>query len=374
MSITSSVLPPSPPVRADSYRERLDRDAILAAIVAVVWVHLLVIWLTPRQAYMPEPVMMPPPQTVALELVPPPIELEDDPNYLRANPEANNEVPLDTTDYSTQDQVAAQEEASLLDDLNVPAQEGDRENSNRLVQGDPNQPPPMPTAQPSQQTQDEAPPPQEAAPNTPLALTRPDLFDAEPEVDEGMAVLPEPEDNIEMPEDLQDVAELNPVERPSPLDGPGEAQEFTPPRPMAQPAPQVQPPRARPSLPDNSHGPTMDRLMGVARTGRVAFNARYTEFGVYWNRVLEIIELRWNSLVRNNLRSITFNNSSITIQFVLTRQGQIRDVRVVRTEVGRLPEALALDSIQSPAPFDEWTPEMIARMGTETVEEITFIY
>jgi hypothetical protein len=356
----------------------VDRDGVIAALVAVLFIHLLVVWLTPRNAYLPEPVKMPERQMVSVELVPKMPEVEDEPDYVRTNPMANNDTPTETTNYSTQDQVSAQEEVTPLSDDNLPAVDGEIEDSNAIVEGSPYSQPPMPTAQntPNNQNQ-QAPQPQIAAPNQPRNMPRPDLFEDEPDIEEdGIASMLDPEDNPEEVEDPDDLAEINPVEKPSPDDGTGEAERNLPQRPSPAPNPQTQQPRPRQSVqqPDNSNSILRKNFTGVSRSGKLAIDARYSQFGEYWNRTLEAIELKWNSLVRNSYRSITFDGSSVTIEFTLTRKGEIVGLRVLQSGVGRLPETLAIDAIQSPSPFDEWTPEMISQMGTETVKQITFHY
>lgn len=375
--VSSPPSEPVAPVRREPTGNRSDRDAVIAALVAVLFVHLLVVWLTPRKAYLPEPVKMPERQTVNIELVPKMPELEDEPDYVRANPNANNDKPLETTNYSSQDQASAQEKPTPLDDENLPAVDGEMEDSNRIVQGSPYRQPPMPTAPPSptNQTQ-QAPEAQIAAPNQPQSMTRPDLFEEKPEEKEdGIASLLDPQDNPEEVEDPKEVADLNPVEKPSPDNGTGQAERTMPQRPSQTAGPQTREPRPnRPTVEDNSHGYLLKRFTGVSRSGKTAIDTNFSEFGVYWNRTLEAIELKWNSLVRNSYRSIAFDGSSVTVEFTLTRDGQVKNLRIVQSGVGRLPETLAVDAIQSPAPFDEWTPEMIAQMGTETVKTISFFY
>ncbi len=366
---------PSSPVDSAGKRalieDRLDKDAVIAALVAVLLLHMLAVWLTPRHAPVPEPFRSPEQQNVRLELLPPPLEVEDDPQFMRANPDAPIEVPQDTQNYSHRDQVAAQEEAAPLSEDNMPMLDGDREDSNRIVQGSPYEQAPMPAAQAGQDSAEEATQ-LEAAPDRNPVWTPPEAMDAEPEADEGLLSVVDPLDNPEIPEEPTEDNELNPVEQRSPADGRGEAQTTAQ---AQQPSPQMREPRPdRPTLRDNSFGPLLRTFTGVSRTGRISIDTRYSEFGAYWNRVLEAIERQWNNLVYNNQRSIQFNGSEVTIEFLISRDGSVTNVRVVQSSVGRLPETLAIDAIRSPAPFPDWTPEMIAQMGTSTVKRITFIY
>jgi len=379
--ISTTPLPPLDPVAKRALlRNRPERDTLIAAFVAVLLVHLLVVWLVPRTAPLPKEVNMAQSHQVRIELVKPLPELEEDPQYVRANPAAPVEVPEDTLNYSNRDQVSAQEEAALPGEENVPLAEGDREDSNRIVPGSPYEPPSTAAEAAEERdasTSDEPPSPElQPAPDRPQVLTTPLVREATPETDEGMASVEDPQDNPDQLDEEDQLDAYNPQSERSPLDGVGTARY---PRPPQQPSAQPVPPRReplpdRPRVQDNSHGPELLTFTGVSRTGRLAIDARFSEFGVYWNRVLEAIERQWNNLVYSNQKSIPFNGQEVTIEFVLSRDGSVSDVRVVASNVGRLPEALALDAVRSPAPFPEWTPEMISQMGTSTPKRLTFIY
>jgi len=355
-----------------------DRDAVIVALVTVLCVHVFIYALLPHGAPRPRRVEMPKPERLVVKLLPvPEADEQREAEYLRANPEAPvEEPPPDVVDYSNRDQVAAQEEVTPLSEDNMPAQEGDEEDSNRLVQGSPFQPPPTPAQAPSSQQPAQQPTPlQMPAPKDTVQTPPPLVRDDIPEDPEGLLAREDPPEDPEIVEDPDPDPAPDKPPQTSPLDGQGMAQTFSPQQPGQPPSTQREPlPRPTVQARENSFGPLRSSFLGVSRTGRVAFSTRYTEFGEYWNRVLEIIERKWNDLVWNSYDAITWNRDRVRFEITIRRDGTITNLDVLYSGVGRVEETLASDAIMSRSPFPEWTPDMIATVGEETTFELGFIY
>lgn len=380
-----SVPPPLPSDHGEQLRARrlvravwLDRDAVIGAGVAVLFLHLLAFTFMPRGVDEPRRGKGPEPEVFTVRLLPEPKE-EREAEFLRANPEVEPEKPdADVVDYSNRDQVAAQEEVTPLAEDNKPAQQGDEADSILLVQGDPFRTAPLPAAaaanSPQQQPMASPTPPQMPAPARRPERTPPEVLQADEPDPEGLLAVPKPMDNPEVLEEPQIDDDLQPRDETSRLDGSGNAETLSPPQQSAsQPSEVV--PRTRPILAkDNTYGPRRDSDLGVSRTGRVSYSARYSEFGEYWVRVQEVIEKQWNLLVGNSLNAITFDGERVVFEIVIRRDGSLGEVRVIQSGVSRFEELLARDAIESRAPFFEWTPDMIATMGEETTFTLGFIY
>ena len=145
----------------------------------------------------------------------------------------------------------------------------------------------------------------------------------------------------------------------------------TPAQAAQQPTP-VPRPRLRVER-DTSYGPIKDNRQGAIVIGRLAFDAQYSEFGEYWRRVAEIIEARWRNLVYNT-RAIPRGGYRVVVQFSITRDGQVRNVKVAFSDAGKLADTVSIDAIVGEAPYFEWTPEMIVKMGEEAACAIHFYY
>jgi hypothetical protein len=361
---------PGRPAHAATPGERGNRDSLFAAILLACFLHLLLLWATPSTLFERTPCPPPVPQSMEVYLEPLPEEPESDEQYVRAAPDIQEALPDATRNISDRDQRAAQEEGAPPDPENTPFVEGDEPDSNRLVQGDPFQEPAPPTPPAASQASGASPlPQQEAAPDAAVAQADPDYLEQVPQAEEGIASLETPAEAREEPE--QPVDQRDSVAVTSPADGRGEGQFTTPPQAAEEQGPT---PRPRPRVErDTSFGPIKDNRQGAILIGRLAFDAQYSEFGEYWRRVAEIIEARWRNLVYNT-RSIPFGGYRVVVRFAITRTGQVTDVEVAFSSAGRLAETVSVDAIVGEAPFFEWTPEMIVKMGDKADCAIHFHY
>jgi hypothetical protein len=348
-----------------------NRDSLFAAVLMAFFLHLLLFWATPSSLFESGAKEQPVPQSLEVYLEPIPEEPEQEEQYVRAAPNIAEAIPEETSNISDRNQQAAQEEeVAALDPDNTPMVEGDEPESNRLVQGNPFQEPTPPSPPAASQTTGASPmEQQEAAPKELPAEVNPDFIEQEPVDDEGIASLERPDEAREEPEEVNEMKD--PIEVTSPADGQGQAQMTTPPQAADQPTPTPRP-RQRVER-DTSFGPIKENRQGAIQVGRLAFDAQYSEFGDYWRRVAEIIEARWRNLVYNT-KSIPFGGYRVVVEFSITRQGQVTDVNVSFSSAGKLAETISVDSIVGEAPFFEWTPEMIVKMGEKAQCAIHFYY
>jgi len=374
MPETATVEKPKEPRKAPQPIIGEDRDrtreGLFAAVLLAFFLHLLLYWMTPREIFPEPPKQILVPQSVELILEEIPADPEMQETYVRAAPNVEELIPDETMNISDRNQRAAQEEQTLVGPDNTPYVEGDEADSNRLVQGNPFQEP-TPPAPPAASPSSGASPlvQQEAAPREVLVAVNPDFIEQEALEEEGVASIEQPDQALEKPDEPTEPEEQVLVTSQS--DGQGEAQMTTPPQSAQNPTPTPRP-RQRVER-DTSYGPIKDNRQGVIQIGRLAFDAKYSEFGEYWRRVAEIIEARWRNLVYNT-RSIPHGGYRVVIEFSITRDGYITDVKTAYSSAGKLAETVSIDAIVGEAPFYDWTPEMIVKMGEKAECAIHFYY
>ncbi len=130
-------------------------------------------------------------------------------------------------------------------------------------------------------------------------------------------------------------------------------------------------PRLAPRLPP---GPLKQSARGVSRAGRMAIDANFSEFGDYLQRMFEAVSWRWNLLAEQTRRSYAEMHSQVEIEFFLTRQGQVKDLKVIQSSAGKTATLICEDAVKSPAPYGKWTDEMAAALGERQAVRITFQY
>ena len=296
------------------------------------------------------------------------------PRFVETNPEAPENEPDETPNESDRSQQSAQEtpEPELPED--APKVEGDTPDSQKIIQG---------------RIADKAPKPEPGV----FSLNTP----PQPEAPEK----PQDEDG---PDDKKSTAPLPPPAAPEAIEkGPGEGvtsvqqDKFqtrqptqntiipltlpTRPDPKATTLEELTPrkveprrPLPRPKLPASVvPGLLRDNQTSAARTGTLAIDAKWSEFGEYTQRMIAAISLQWHKLAYN-ARLDTELASTVHVRFILNNQGEVESLQIIETSAGKLASVLCKDAIASRAPFGKWTASMVNTFGARTDVNIRFNY
>jgi outer membrane biosynthesis protein TonB len=138
------------------------------------------------------------------------------------------------------------------------------------------------------------------------------------------------------------------------------------------PAPDPERPRLR-SAPAGTTGFLLRNNVGVNRVGRVAVDARFSNYGDYTQRMMEAIQSTWWDLLFR-ARMEHYQPGTVVVRFKLHRDGTISELVVLETGVGTMPTFACKDAISACAPFDAWRPDMVAQFGEADVVTIRFLY
>ena len=138
-----------------------------------------------------------------------------------------------------------------------------------------------------------------------------------------------------------------------------------------------------PALPEGPKAPTLreakaglgNRSMkqdgGVTRQGPAALDVRLTGYGDYDARFFAAISIAW----RKQIKSRTLSPSQVIVDFSLFYDGRIEDLTVRETNAAAILQYFCRESIQQPAPFEQWTEEMRKQLGNGPRRcRITFNY
>ncbi len=138
-----------------------------------------------------------------------------------------------------------------------------------------------------------------------------------------------------------------------------------------------------PALPEGPKAPTLreakaglgNRSMkqdgGVTRQGPAALDVRLTGYGDYDARFFAAISIAW----RKQIKSRTWSPSQVVVDFSLFHDGRIEDLTVRETNTAAILQYFCRESIQQPAPFEQWTEDMRKQLGNGPRRcRITFNY
>jgi len=380
-----------------------DRRLIPTALALTVLFHLLVLFGTPRDHFLFKPGDE---EESSMEyevaLVPPePEEMR----FVQTNPDVPQNEPDTERNFASRNQQAAQEDPDPLSDDDLPTLDGEMEESNQIIEGDleepiPEYPPPSRREnpqqnQPREESAGEERPASEGArpevrgiPEMEPTPPAPDFIEQESESEDGPGSTMGPTGKArEVPE--EELERVIPITAPLPVQSDpveGEiresAEEESESRQeraqpgISTPASEESPPtpRPRPRLnPNVVPAPLMRSNQSASRAGAIAVDANFSEYGDYLQRMVEAVSRAWNASVQR-VELIRERPSRVKVRFTIDSRGEVSSMRVIdkTPNAQLLATGLCMDAIQSRAPYDRWTYQMVQTLGTE--QEITFTF
>jgi hypothetical protein len=304
---------------------------------------------------------------------------EDEPELMKQFVPVNKDdipnAPDETENFASQDAQAKNTE--LREELNedTPFIEGESEEFNNLVQGEPIPSPPSPPIPPSQasntqQQQQQSPSILQIRINNPngedetdqqrarapVALEDEALDEDSPRSMPEIPDLPEDEDALEVVDSEDDVLEdttrfddgvvrdqrpLTPPEDASPAPNPED-------RPARLPQPRVR---------YSNSGPLKHHMAGVSQIAQMAqYSAEFSEYGDYLERMFETIEIEWHNLL--NQQRLAERRSRVSIAFYINEYGEIEDWEIVQASSSLQAQVICAAAINNRVPFGDWSAEM----------------
>ncbi len=363
-------------------RRAISRRSLIAGVVGTILFHLIgFVWM-PADVFTTErSEIVNRFKEYEVELVPPEEE-EPEQVYSQTNPDAPENEPDDTNNFAARSQQAAQEERpDEIDPENRPSVESEDDiETNQFLTGDLSPPEFSPPPAPESAQQEET----EMAEERPLLLPQVETQPLQKQI-------PIPGEQEEKDPDETGLAEVDHDETDAPtnvneyLKGEAEEGEETEAE-AASPQPFVAPqnsqvasdfsepsPRPRPRLPRVAPGPRANRLPGVSRTGTIAVDAKFSEFGEYMERLIETISVRWNALAEEG--AARESRSKVVLQFVLTKDGYVQELRTMPDTTSKVIGIyMCRTAIENGAPYGPWTDEMVAVFGDDETVTFSFYY
>ncbi len=356
------MLPPPRPVDMPIDMRAWDRRALGLGVLATLVFHLLFFVAVPRSLVVLDPIDADDAQLGQdMELV-----LQEDeepeqppqPRYVETNPEAPENEPDKTDNFSARNQQAANEK--VPDELSpdkTPARDGrDDVPNDKAFTGTLDQ---QIAFQPTPATREQQPLQGQQGSEAPMAQNPPSGFDeARGDDPDGLASsIAKP-----LPNPKTDAKVTDGSERPQ--------QQARPQIDASVASPERPAPAPRPRLPKALPGPVKRQPAGVSQTGRTAVNAHFGPFGDYLERMQEAIQQRWDSLGR--ARSISESQTRVVLEFTLTKEGLVRGLETVDTTSQALGTLLCRTAIEQGQSYGEWSKEMVQLLGED--EKITFTF
>lgn len=144
----------------------------------------------------------------------------------------------------------------------------------------------------------------------------------------------------------------------------------TPPQPTIDP----RRPPPRPQLVktvQSRPGILVDKKLGTQNVGAAAYDAKWSNYGAYLQRMIETVQLQWERIIIEQ-KANPVVGSLVAVKFVMNDEGRIVDIGVVETSANDTATRAAVSAITDRAPYGPWTDDMKAALGDK--QEITFTF
>lgn len=297
--------------------------------------------------------------------------------FVEANPDAPENEPNETKQYSFRNQQAA-DESPLQNDANKPKVVGDV-GSQKILQGSLEQSPPLepgvysPEARAGEGEGNEGgvlgSPSVATQMPTVVPLPAPDFIKQDPVTNEGPGSSPdfvaEAKEIFDNPVSDAPVNIYRPQqdtnEKSSSADGGGGSVDAKP------------TPRERPRLaPELLTGPIMNSQRSASRRGSLAIDATFSEFGEYEQQFYAAIQTGWYQEIEFFQPIDTA--SRVHIRLNIHSDGKVTEVKAVDTTAGEIATFICERAITERSPFRPWTQEMVKVFGDKRTLNIMFHY
>ena len=128
-------------------------------------------------------------------------------------------------------------------------------------------------------------------------------------------------------------------------------------------------PKARPRLTAPRSTILTNRVTGVTNLGIIGMDARWSEYGEYLQEFIEIVQVSWYRILAES-RVSPPRGSSVAVTFKINAQGETDIVKVEDEGAGRQAVFSCQNAIQARQPYRKWSEQMIAVLGEE--QTLTF--
>jgi hypothetical protein len=367
----SSVLsaPPERPRRLLAV-PRLSADpnvrSIQVGVAATIIIHLLLLVLMPAMFRNNMTGIVRPAQAKPqfnIEIAPETFTQPKPPNplkFVETNPDAPDNAPDKTNNFGAQNQQVAQEKPTPDSKSDRPAIEGQTEiHSTQIVDGHLTQP---------NIPKDAAPPVQTPPATETVAATKREqdpLTGFEKAVGEsadsfGSNIAKAPENAQNVPEKVEGV-------RDAPL-----VQSATATTMNIDP----RKPQPRPQLTKNVRQAIFEEnKIGTSNIGPVAYDAKWSSYGQYLQKMIEAIQARWDDLISAS-KHYPQPGSHVTVTFQMDSAGKIAAITTVDGDTDDLAKNWCVTAISPSQDFTYgiWPADMIAVLGEKQELTFTFLY
>ncbi|MDP1580933.1 MAG: hypothetical protein Q8M02_11680, partial [Candidatus Didemnitutus sp.] len=131
-------------------------------------------------------------------------------------------------------------------------------------------------------------------------------------------------------------------------------------------------PKPRPRLTQARPNVLANRLSGTSNIGILGIDARWSEYGDYMQEFIEIVQATWWGILSES-RVSPKSGSRVIVTFTLNAQGEVSVTEVEET-AGKPGAYACTNALTVRQPYRKWTDQMIAVLGRSQTMTFSFYY
>jgi len=131
-----------------------------------------------------------------------------------------------------------------------------------------------------------------------------------------------------------------------------------------QPRRSLEHPQTRPAI-------FRDNPVGTSNIGVAAYDAKWSNYGVYLHKMMEAIQAQWERILIDS-HTEPPSGTSVTVRFTLDSKGKITEILQVESTSTEQGKQSCVSAITLTAPYGDWTDDMIAVLGNS--QDLTFVF
>ncbi len=131
-------------------------------------------------------------------------------------------------------------------------------------------------------------------------------------------------------------------------------------------------PRPRPRLTQARPTLLQNRIPGTSNIGILGYDARWSEYGEYMQEFIEIVQATWWGIISES-RISPKSGSRVIVTFTLNAQGEV-SIGEVEETAGKPGVYACTNALTVRQPYRKWTEQMIAVLGETQTMTFSFYY
>src|SRR5208283_2059934 len=102
-----------------------------------------------------------------------------------------------------------------------------------------------------------------------------------------------------------------------------------------------------------------DNPIGTSNIGIAAYDAKWSNYGVYLHKMMEAIQFQWERILIDS-HTEPPSGTTVTVRFTLDSKGKITEILQVESTSTEQGKQSCVSAITLTAPYGDWTDDMIA--------------